>query len=348
MQAIIAARLLYRSSHITQVLVVCPKSLFPNWKAEFRKWWPNVQFHISTAGQDVDRRRFLKLATNNAVVKIINYEKLAKEVEWLKRLDFTHDLVIIDEAQNIKNSSSAKAQAVKLLKASRRWALTGTPLENHLTDVISIFGFVSPGVLSADDSIQRVRSRISPFFLRRRTDEVIHDLPELIEQTVEIELSDNQRDAYERMERDAIVELNAKGDSITVHHIFAQILKLKQLCNFDPKTGQSAKIERLLEDLEEIAAAERKALVFSQFVEPPFGLKTVAAHLEQGGHRVLQFHGSIPDARRNSIKEEFCSSNAPRALLLNYKTGGVGLNLQVANYVFLFDRWWNDTAPRFL
>lgn len=342
MQAIIAARLLFRTKQISQVLIICPKSLIPNWRAELRKWWPNVVHHVTVA--ENDRQRFLKLATPNIVVKIVNYEKLAKELDWLKAQKFSHDLVILDEAQNIKKSSSRKAQAVKALIAKRRWALTGTPLENHLDDVISIFGFVKSRLLTQSATVDVVRQLIRPYFLRRKTEEVIKDLPELIEQTVEIELTNCQLEAYERLERDAVIELNAQGDSITVQHIFAQIQKLKQLCNFDPKTGESAKFERLLEDFSEISSAERKALVFSQFVEKPYGLKEVAERLDSNGHRVLQFHGDIPDARRAGVRDAFCNSPTYRALLLNYKTGGVGLNLQAANYVFLFDRWWNPAV----
>jgi SNF2 family DNA or RNA helicase len=118
MQAIIAARLLFRMNQISQMLIVCPKSLIPNWQAELRKWWPTVVNHTLVA-ENNDRQWFLKVATPNVVVKIINYEKLAKERDWLKKQHVCHDLVILDEAQNIKSASSHKTQAVKALQAKR-------------------------------------------------------------------------------------------------------------------------------------------------------------------------------------------------------------------------------------
>jgi len=341
MQAIIAARLLWREQFINQILVVCPKTLIPTWQSEIDKWWPQVNQNVMLPGSD--RQFFLRLGTPNAVIKIINYEAIAREAEWLKDQAFSHDLIIIDEAQKIKNSKSKTAQAVTSLKAGRRWALTGTPLENKVDDVRSIFQFVRDELDTSDDPASLGR-QIAPYTLRRRTEEVIDDLPDKSEHDIAIDLDSDQRRAYEQMEEEGVLQLNARGDSITVTHVFSLITKLRQICNFDPVAGKSAKLERLLEDLEEVRESGRKALVFSQFVGEPYGLKRIARELENAGCKTLQLHGEIRQSQRNGVLEVFKGDASIDALLLNYRVGGVGLNLQAANYVFLFDRWWNPAV----
>lgn len=341
MQAIIAARLLWREGLLDQILIVCPKTLIPTWTAELKMWWPQVSDNVMLPG--CDRQFFLRLGTRNAVVKLINYEAIAREAEWLKNQAFSHDLVIIDEAQRIKNADTKTSQGVKALKAARRWALTGTPLENKVEDVVSIFQFVQPGLLRSDDQ-SSVTRHIGPYMLRRRTEEVRLDLPDKSDQDIPIQLDAGQRRTYDQMEDEGVVELNAKGDSITVTHVFALISRLRQICNFDPVDGRSAKLERLLEDLEEVQESGRKALVFSQFVDERYGLKRLAKELDCSGHKVCQLHGEIRQNTRDTVVKAFGTDRGIVALLLNYSVGGVGLNLQVANYVFLFDRWWNPAV----
>jgi len=355
MQAIIAARLLWRSRAINQVLVICPKTLIATWQVEIRKWWPQVGPNVMVAGSD--RQFFLRLGTPNVIIKIINYASIVREADWLEQQEFSHDLVIIDEAQKIKNPKAKTSRAVKALEADRRWAMTGTPLENKVDDLISIFDFVEP-MLFKDDKEgwftepastcftgrPAIQEMIAPYLLRRRAEEVLDELPEKSEQDVEIELTPAQRELYDRIEEDGVVELNEKGDSITVTHVFALINRLRQFCNFEPNSGESAKLERLLEDLEEVSESGRKALVFSQFVQQPFGLMRLAQELRRNGHKVLELHGRIPQNRRADVIRGFESGRQVTSLLLNFTVGGVGLNLQAANYVFLFDRWWNPAV----
>lgn len=348
MQAIIAARLLWRENIVNQVLIVCPKTLIPTWQTEIQKWWPQVSHNVMLTSSN--RQFFLRLGTPNVIIKIINYEAICREAEWLEEQNFSHDLIIIDEAQRIKNPGKT-SRAVKALKTHRRWALTGTPLENKIEDLISIFDFVRPKLFSnhKDDSRYTfsrdyVKSKIGPYMLRRRAEEVLDDLPDKSEQDIEIELEAAQRETYNRMESEGVLELNEKGDSITVTHVFALINRLRQICNFDPVTERSAKLDRLLEDLEEVSESGRKALIFSQFVEYPYGLKRLAKGLEEKGQQLLQLHGQIPQNRRSAVIEAFQSDRNITVLLLNFKVGGVGLNLQAANYVFLFDRWWNPAV----
>jgi SNF2 family DNA or RNA helicase len=344
MQSIIAARLLWRQGIIKQILIVCPKTLISNWKTEFCKWWPQVSHNIKIA--ETDRQFFLKLGMSNVIVKIINYEALSRELEWLKNQKFSHDLIIIDEAQRIKSPGSKASQAVKALKAPRKWALTGTPLENKIDDLVSIFGFIEPNLIDYGDSEIIIRKQIRLYILRRRTDEVDIQvqLPEKDEQDIEIDLEPEQYDTYRQMEDKGVVELNEKGDSITVTHVFALINKLRQICNFCPVSGNSAKLEQLLEDMEEIKESGRKALIFSQFVSEDFGLKRIAKILGSEGFNNLLLYGEIPSPQRDTIKDKFDADKSISSMLLNFKVGGVGLNLQAANYVYLFDRWWNPAV----
>ena len=342
MQAIIAARLLWRNEFIQQILIICPKTLIPTWCAEIKKWWPQITGNIMLPG--ADRQFFLRLGTPNVVVKIINYEAIAREAEWLEAQQFSHDLIVIDEAQRIKNPNAKTSQAVKKLKALRRWALTGTPLENKVDDVLSIFDFVKSGLIDEGVELASIPSSIAPFMLRRRTDEVDIDLPDKSEQECEIELTKGQRQTYDIMEAERVVELNTKGDSITAAHIFALIRRLQQICNFDPLSGESAKLEQLLADLDEVRASNRKALVFSQFVDERYGLKRLAQRLAHDRYGVLELHGQTKQNERDRIKMQFETDPEIQVLLVSYKVGGEGLNLQAANYVFLFDRWFNPAV----
>ncbi|MGB9409159.1 MAG: SNF2-related protein [Terracidiphilus sp.] len=342
MQAIIAARLLWREGLVNRILVVCPKTLIPNWHREIEMWWPEVS--LNTFGVTGNRRFFLRLATPNIVFKIINYEALSREKDWVKDQQFTHDLIVLDEAQRIKNPNAGAAKAVKSLKSERRWALTGTPLENRTEDLVSIFGFVKPDLLEDKASQWLIAKKIPPFLLRRRTEEVMQDLPRKSEQDIALDLDPEHRVTYERKEREGVIGLNAKGENLTVTHVFALINQLRQICNFDPMTGSSVKLDRLLEDLEEVRDSGRKALVFSQFVHENYGLKRLASKLEKEGYNPLQLHGEIPSNGRVATINSFTNSDDKQVLLLNYAVGGLGLNLQVANYVFLFDRWWNPAV----
>ena len=342
MQVIIAARLLYREGLIKQILVVCPKTLIPNWQTELRKWWPQVSHNISVVG--LDRQWFLRLGTANVIVKIINYEALAREADWLATQRFSHDLVIIDEAQRIKNPQAQAARAVKALGAHRQWAMTGTPLENKADDVVSIFEFLERGLLAYGDQPEKIRKAISPYMLRRTTVEVLPQLPALDDQDLAIEMDDAQLEAYQRAESTGVIELNNKGDSITVFHVFALITRLRQLCNFDPASGESAKLEVLTRDLEELTESGRKALVFSQFVDHRFGITRIAGCLRKMEYDPLEFHGKVPAHTRPGLEARFNSDPAANIFLLHFKVGGVGLNLQAATYVYLFDRWWNPAV----
>jgi SNF2 family DNA or RNA helicase len=154
-----------------------------------------------------------------------------------------------------------------------------------------------------------------------------------------LDLTPAQRESYEMAEKEGVIRLNEMGDTLTVQHVFELVMRLKQICNFDPLTGQSAKLEQLAADLAEVAASGRKAIVFSQWVEP---LEVLARALAPLGP--LQYHGKVPAKERQKILDQFKSDPSKHVILMSYGTGSVGLNLQFTNYVFLFDRWWNPAV----
>jgi SNF2 family DNA or RNA helicase len=245
-------------------------------------------------------------------------------------------VVVLDEAQRIKNREAKTARVVRGLHRQRSWALTGTPIENRPEDLVNLFAFVDPERIPPETPTRRLPQLTGDSILRRTKEDVLTDLPPKTVRDALVELTPAQREAYTLAEKEGVIRLNALGETITVQHVFELVMRLKQICNFDPLTGQSAKLEQLQADLAEVADSGRKAIVFSQWVEP---LVVLARALQPLGP--LQFHGKVPQRERQVVLERFQNDPARHVILMSYGTGSVGLNLQFANYVFLFDRWWN-------
>jgi SNF2 family DNA or RNA helicase len=335
-QTILALRLMFHTGLIRNALLVCPKPIVTNWSRELRTWAKEIPFEV--IGGDTDARRSSWMVSN-CPLKLVNYEALTRDVEVVEDERVRFDVVVLDEAQRIKNRESKTAQVVRSLHRDRSWALTGTPIENKPDDLVSLFAFVDPGRVPADTPAKQLRSLTSDCILRRVKEDVLTDMPPKVVRDAELELTPPQREAYDLAEKEGVVRLNALGDTISVQHIFELVMRLKQICNFDPLSGESAKLERLIADIDEVAESGRKAIVFSQWVEP---LVTIARALEHVGP--LQFHGRIPPKERQATLDSFQSDPGKHVMLMTYGTGSVGLNLQFANYVFLFDRWWNPAV----
>ncbi len=334
MQAITAIRMLLHRGQTQNVLLVCPKPLVTNWQREFSVWAPEVP--IMVVEGDHEKRQW-QWQLPDVPLRIANYELLLRDRELLAGLHF--DLVVLDESQRIKNRDSTTSEVVCSISRNRNWALTGTPVENSADDLLGIFEFLAPGFLSPDMKPRSIGRSISDYTLRRTKEQVLKDLPPKLIHDEAIELSPEQRESYRMAEDEGVVRLSEMGEGATIQHVFELILRLKQICNFDPLTGCSAKLERVEADLEEIATSGRKAIVFSQWVGT---LKTLAERLERFG--TLEYHGKIPSNRRDAVIERFRNDRDRHVLLMSYGAGGVGLNLQFVNYVFLFDRWWNPAV----
>ncbi len=336
MQAIVAIRLLLHAREISQVLLICPKPLVTNWMREFAMWAPEIPICVIEGSQ---AKRNWQWQTTEWPVKIANYELMLRDQESVTHASSHYDLVVLDEAQRIKNSHSSTAQSIRSIARSRSWALTGTPIENSTDDIVGIFEFLSSGLLSLGMSARQISAEVRDFILRRTKDTVMSQMPPKLMRDAELDLTSEQSESYIRAEEDGIVRLNEMGHSITIQHVFELVLRLKQICNFDPATGASSKMERLVADLGEVAASGQKAIVFSQWVK---SLKQISAGISE--HQPLEYHGGIPSNKRDAILAEFRENPARRVLLMSYGAGSVGLNLQFCRYVFLFDRWWNPAV----
>ena len=336
MQAIATMRLLLHAGEIRSALVVCPKPLVTNWQREFAMWAPEIPLAVIEGDQ---HRRTWQWQLTDAPVKIANYEVVIRDRDLVSRPDARFDLVVLDESQRIKNRSSTTSQVVRSIPRSRNWALTGTPVENSPEDLVGIFEFLAPGYLSSNMKPRAMGRAASEYVLRRTKDKVLTDLPPKMFRDAELELTAEQRETYKLAEDDGVVRLTEMGDAATIQHVFELVLRLKQICNFDPATGESCKLERLRADLEEVAASGRKAIVFSQWVGT---LQRLAKELKRFGP--LEYHGQIPSNRRDDVIRQFKENPRSHLILMSYGAGSVGLNLQFASYVFLFDRWWNPAV----
>jgi SNF2 family DNA or RNA helicase len=340
-QVAAAIRRLFHGRDASSALVVVPKGLVLQWRRQLRTWAPELS--LSTVVGASDERRVAW--AQPAAVFITSYEALRADI-WLPevsgpaRRDW--DVVVLDEAQRIKTPTSELGQAVKCLRRRRSWALTGTPLENRLDDVISILDFVAPGRFDPSRRALGLRQLLAEVQLRRRRSEVLADLPPKLASTVHLELTARQYSAYRKAELEGLIWLSSLGRDIRITHVLELILRLKQICNFCPETGASAKLEDLRERLERATASGEKALVFSQFVDESFGARRIAAALRQ--HKPLLLTGDIDPSERAAIVAAFERDPARRVMVLSLRAGGIGLNLTVASQVFHFDRWWNPAV----
>jgi SNF2 family DNA or RNA helicase len=317
-------------------LLVCPKPLVSNWRREFATWAPEIALGIIEG--DANKRRW-QWEEVQTPVKIANYELLMRDREILNSESMHFDLVVLDEAQRIKNKSSTTSEIARAIPRTRSWALTGTPIENSPEDLVGIFEFLSPGYLNRDMPVRRLGKLAQDYILRRTKDMVMTDLPPKLFRDAEIDLTPEQWSTYKKAEDEGILHLDEMGEGITIQHVFELVLRLKQICNFDPATGASAKLERLEADLEEVAASGQKAIVFSQWVSALDQMKDKLARFHP-----LEYHGKIPSKKRDGVIQKFKEEKKRHVLLMSYGAGAVGLNLQFCHYVFLFDRWWNPAV----
>jgi len=337
MQAITAIRLLLRSGHLRRILMICPKPLIPNWQREFKLWAGELP--ITVVEGDARRRKML-WTLPGVVILIANYELLVRDFDAMDEDDLPRfDLLVLDEAQRIKNRDSQTAQTARSVDRKRSWALTGTPIENRPEEMASLFEFLEIIPPRATPDLQQLIRLSQDYVLRRTKEQVMPDLPPRLDREAYLELAPAQQHAYRVAEEEGVIHLNELGESISIQHVFELVLRLKQITNFDPLTGQSTKLDRLTADMDEIAASGGKAILFSQWTKC---IDWLNERLERFG--TLVYHGGVPTKKREPILDRFEHDPDCHLLLMSYGTGAVGLNLQFAGYVFLFDRWWNPAV----
>ncbi|MGL5576991.1 MAG: DEAD/DEAH box helicase [Sarcina sp.] len=351
----------------TKVLIVAPTSLVYNWQSEFNKF-TDKEFATLNIGIKLEREETLKnfFKEGDKNVLITTYGLLKRDLLIYKEYNF--DYMIIDEAQNIKNSKSQITKSVKKINAINRFALTGTPIENNTLELWSIFDFLMPGYLGDEKTfntkfnkglrendyvIKELNRLTAPFILRRLKKDVLLELPEKIMKDLYIPLNSKQKKAYGiynkyvqdimNKEKNAIVDVSdIHGNSI---QILSYITKLRQLC-LDPSIvledykGESSKIEALLEVLDEKLSTGSKVLVFSHFTSV---LKNISDKLKEFEIKFSYLDGSVNVNKRLSEIEKFNSEEA-NVFLISTKAGGTGLNLTSANVVIHFDPWWNPAV----
>ncbi|HTF90198.1 MAG TPA: SNF2-related protein [Planctomycetota bacterium] len=339
-------------------LVVAPKTLLFNWERETQRFAPSLRIRVHHGSERARR----PAALEDADVVITTYATLRHDVELLRKLHL--DLLVLDEAQTIKNADSQSSKAARLLEADQRLALTGTPIENRIKDLLSIFEFLNPGLLEGSRALRRLLEggdaletarfaarALRPFILRRTKEEVLTELPQKSEQLVPCELEGTQRREYDAMRDHYRGTLLAAVDEVGIQragiHVLTALLRLRQaachlaLIDESHASTRSAKLDALLAMLEELRDSGHKALVFSQFTS---FLALVKPELERRGLEYAYLDGKTRD--REERVENFQRNAATSVFLISLKAGGVGLNLTAADYVFLLDPWWNPAVER--
>lgn len=334
-QVAVALSIKLKTSSRRRSLVVVPASLRLNWARELERWAPDISVGVVRGGSE-DRRAYYMLPYN---VLIASYEQI--RADFLHFMNSTmYDVVVLDEAQRIKNQNSETALACRVLRRDASWALTGTPIENRVEDLIAIYRFVCPRLLNSAMSRSEMHSRMQPFFLRRRKFDVLRQLPPIQFQDLYVELEGKQKQAYDALWTSRNTLSNHRNGANYTSSMLALITRLKQACNCDPVSGESSKREALRVIIDGLVSEEHKLLVFSQYVET---LKWLAQEIS-GEVTVDIIHGGLTERARDKAVSCFNNEPGPRLLLVSLKAGGVGLNLGSASHVVLFDRWWNPAV----
>lgn len=342
------------------VLIVVPTSLVFNWKKEWGQFVLGKQLYIHEGRERTLDPSFLQ--KQEAV--LVSYALLRSDWQMFRQISFA--CIVLDEAQWIKNPESQLAKACYELSAQMKICLTGTPVENRVDDLWSLFHFLEPELLgSRSDFLQRlatsqldgryakqIRKLIRPFILRRMKEDVAEDLPEKIEQVVWVEMQESQRSLYEnwliKTRQGLLKKISLEGGGAHRMEILETILRLRQICahpylvdSEGSSLQESAKWQRVLEDLEEVVQEGRKVLVYSQFTQM---LKLFKRELDEKGFAYAYLDGETKD--RETAVSSFQNDPKIQIFLISLKAGGVGLNLTSADYVFLFDPWWNEAVEK--
>ncbi|MEH2121319.1 DEAD/DEAH box helicase [Nostoc sp.] len=348
-------------------LLVCPTSVLGNWEREVNKFAPTLKILQYHGDKRPKGKAFLEAAKNHDLI-VTSYSLLHRDIKSLQSVSW--QIIVLDEAQNVKNPEAKQSKAVRQLEATFRIALTGTPVENRLQELWSILDFLNPGYLGNRQFFQRrfampiekygdtaslnqLRSLVQPFILRRlKSDrDIIQDLPDKQEMTVFCGLTGEQATLYQQVVEQSLAEIDSAEGLQRRGMILALLIKLKQICNHPAQylkqatleQHNSAKLLRLEEMLEEVLAESDRALVFTQFAE--WG-KLLKPYLEkQLGREIFFLYGSTSKKQREEMIDRFQHDpQGPPIMILSLKAGGVGLNLTRANHVFHFDRWWNPAV----
>ena len=355
------------------ILLICPTSVVINWQLESEKFTPGLKTMAHQGAERLREAEFVA-AVKGVDMVLTSFALVRRDAEVMRQVDWLG--VVLDEAQNIKNPNTKQAQVIRGLPAGFRLALTGTPVENRLSELWSIMQFLNPGFLKGQKkfrqefslpiekygdevAIKKLRNLTRPFILRRlKTDPtVITDLPDKQEVKEYCHLSEEQATLYEAVVQDALhaIEEQSEGGIARKGLVLSMLMQLKQVCNHPVQylhqgetynsfedNNRSGKLSRFHAILEEVLAGGDRLLLFSQFTEMGGLLKQYIQ--EQFGVPALFLHGGVRPKKRAEMVQRFQAEDGPPVFVLSLKAGGTGLNLTNANHVFHFDRWWNPAV----
>ncbi len=351
-------------------IVICPASLVYNWEAEIEKFAPSLSVNVISGSKEERNEQITRC--NECNINITSYDSLRRDIE--EYVDYNFDCQIIDEAQYIKNPGTMVSKAVKSINSRERFALTGTPIENRLSELWSIFDFLMPGYLykyknfkerfeehivggvnvgedlerENDATLRALKDLISPFYIRRKKADVLKDLPDKVEKVVYSKMGPKQEKLYYAAEKNLVDQIGSKDNKEFKEEklqILAELMRLRQLC-CDPKLAfenyndESAKLETCIDLVESAVEGGHKILLFSQFTSM---LEKIEERLAQKNISTLKLTGQTPKLKRMELVEKFQEGKTD-VFLISLKAGGTGLNLTAADMVIHYDPWWNVAA----
>jgi SNF2 family DNA or RNA helicase len=337
-------------------LIIMPRTLLFNWANEIEKFRPDLTYYLYHGPT-----RNIEEAQKHQLI-LTTYATARNDIETFKDEEFYY--IILDESQNIKNLDSQISKAAMILKAEHRLALSGTPVENNLGELYALFRFLNPAMFGSGEdfnaqyalpiqrdgdkeSLHELKKKIYPFILRRLKQDVLQDLPDKIEQTLFVEMSTEQQTCYEQRRqfyyKTVKEQIKEAGINRSQFFILQALTELRQIASIPESKSDnlivSPKREVLQEQILDVIAGGHKVLIFANYLH---ALECVSEDLDQAGIEYLMMTGATRD--RETLVQKFQNDDQYKVFLMTLKTGGIGLNLTAADYVFFFDPWWNRSA----
>ena len=334
-QALIAAEHLITQGNIRSTVVICPKSLLANWEVECGRWVPGLTVLRVMPRKDQSNEVWSAILGRSHVI-ITSYDQLRSIPTPLRATRL--DLVIADEAHRLRRSQAKLVKSFRLMATERLWALTGTPIERHEVDLATLLSLLEPTKFSAQAANigqTDLRAQARPYILRRMKRDVLSELPRVIDTKEMLELTPKQKQTY--------TSVMSKPLTMDVSDVLKRFTILRSICDVDPRTGSSSKLDRIIEILHSVREADEKAVVFSYLLQP---LEILETRLKRIGSKLqaVVLTGKLTARDREHVLRKFRNDSDVVALLCSSRVGGEGLTLTEANHVLFINEWWNPSA----